>query len=450
MLLDIQQKDTICALASAKVYCAISLIRVCGNKVLDIVKKIFNTNLKPLKATHAYLVNISGSIIDEVIVIYYPADKSFVGHDTLEINCHGNPLIIDEILQCLKEYGARLAMPGEFTLRAMLQNKIDLVQAENIANLIHAKSEVAKKIALQGLNGVLGKKCTPIRMILIDVLANLEARMDFVDEDLGDYEKSSLLTKLKKAALLIESMLKNASIGLKLYEGARVVICGEPNAGKSTLLNCLTQEEKAIVHETAGTTRDVIETSLNINGVLVTLVDIAGIRELAKADSVEQIGINKAFLELKKADLIIWLSDASLNANFSNKFIEEELKNISSPVLKVLNKIELNPNYEQKYLGISAKQEQNIDLLLNKIKELLFSDSISSEEIIITKQRQKDELKNALDFLYSAINLLNNQALDEIICFELRESAQCFDRLLGKNINNDILDKIFSEFCIGK
>lgn len=452
MLLDIKQKDTICALASAKGYCAISIIRVCGDKVVDIIKQLFSKPflLTPLKANHNYIIDAKAQVIDEVVAIYYPAHKSFVGHDTLEINCHGNPLIVDEILQRLQQCGARLANPGEFTLRAMLQGKIDLVQAENIANLIHAKSEIAKKIALQGLSGNLSKKCEPIRNTFIEVLAHLEARMDFVDEDLGDYERSSLIKKLHNAALVIESMLKNAKNTLKLYEGARIVICGEPNAGKSSLLNYLAQEEKAIVHEHAGTTRDVIEASLNIDGFLVTIVDIAGIRDLHQAEIVEQIGINKALSELKKADIVIWLSDANLKNSFNNIIINNELKDINIPIIKVLNKIEVTSDYDKNYTGISAKTGKNIDLLLNKIKNLLHHENISDEEILITKERQINELRSALNFLNSAITLLSNQVIDEIICFEIRSSAECFDRLLGKSINNDILDKIFSEFCIGK
>ncbi len=450
MSLDINQLDTICALASAKAQCAISIIRVCGANTKNILEKIFSKKVKSLKATHGQITNNKGQIIDDVIVIYYPKNKSFVGLDSLEINCHGNPIIIDEIIERLKECGARLAEPGEFSMRAVLNGKIDLVQAESIANLIHAQSSLAKNIALRGLEGYLSRKITPIRHSIITILANIEARMDFVDEDLGSYDKSILINNLETNILDIKTILKNADVGLKLYEGARIVICGEPNAGKSTLLNCLVKDERAIVHESAGTTRDVIEVNFMLGDIQATLIDIAGIREFNKASEIEQIGINKAFFELNRADIIIWLADATQAQPFENEEIKEQITKSSAQVIKVLNKVEIAKNCDTNYIAISAKNNINIDLLINNLSNLLIANTISGEEVFITKKRQKVELEQALNSLSLAFDALKLGLVDEIVCFELRAAGTCFDRLLGTKISEDILDKIFSEFCIGK
>lgn len=452
MSLDLAQNDTICALATPRGVSALALVKVCGKDVQTIAKKIFSKTLNPFMATHGQLKDSFGNVIDDVICIFYPKEKSFVGQDTLEINCHGNPLIVDEIINALKKYQVRLARPGEFSLRAVLNKKIDLSQAEGILDLIHAKSEVAKNTALKVLRGGLSKKCAPIYDCMVEVLAHIEARMDFVEDDLGGYDKNFLVKKLESALDMLKDLLKNSDYAVKLHEGVRIVICGLPNAGKSTLLNTLSKEEKAIVHEKAGTTRDVIEANILIDGIPVSIIDVAGIRDLSLAEDIEQIGIKKAFTELERADLVIWLSDATMETPFEDETIKSFLSNYAKPVLKVLNKIELVTINEQSadMLYISAKEKINIDVLLNQLSKRLVKENLSLDEIYVTKTRQKEELLDCLSSLNLALDALKQSLIDEIISSELRNAGFALERLLGTKFSEDILDKIFSEFCIGK
>ncbi len=451
MSLDVGCKDTICALSSAQGYGAIAIVRASGPLAKEIFFSSFKKNrgeIRPGRAMHGEVLDQGSRLIDDVMAILFDGKNSFTGEDSFEIHCHGNQLIVDEILKTLCQKGARLAEPGEFSMRAVLNGKIDLTQAESIADLIHAKSKAAQAVALSGIKAGLFKKTEPVRKTLVSLLAEIEARMDFPDEELGGYDKSHLLANLLSAINILDELLAHADEALLIQNGARVVICGLPNAGKSTLLNRLCGKDRAIVHETAGTTRDVIEATMLLESIPVTLVDVAGIRDLSEAEAIEQIGIEKALSELKLAQAVIWLADATKEQPFS-KIIGESLKEIHVPIIKVLNKIELTSDDNNVALKISAKNGQGIDDLLNALKKTLVG-SLEKGELFITRARQRDELIAANAHLKEAYDALSLGLVDEVITSELRGAGLCLDRLFGTTISEDILDQIFSQFCIGK
>lgn len=449
MSLDIGCKDTICAQSSAQGQGAIAIVRASGPKALAILSKVFKKHRgeeKPFMAMHGE-VALNGEIIDDVMAVYYEGKKSFTGEDSFEIHCHGNQLIVAQILQALCDNGARLAEPGEFSMRAVLNGKLDLTQAESIADLIHAKSHAAQKVALLGIKAGLFKKTDGVRSIIVSVISEIEARMDFPDEELGGYDKNALLAKISESIKTLEDLLKHADQALLIQSGARVVICGLPNAGKSTLLNRLCGKDRAIVHESAGTTRDVIEASMVLETLPITLVDVAGIRPFGEAHAIEQIGIEKALNELKLAQVIIWLADATLENPFDDELIIDSLKDLQVPIIKVLNKAELLDSAKD-FLSISAKTGQGIDDLVAKLKQTLIT--APEGELFITRARQRDELKVALAHLIEGREVLSLGLADEVITSELRGAGLAFDRLFGTSLSEDVLDQIFSRFCIGK
>lgn len=454
MSIDLGCKDTICALSSAQGPAALALVRASGPMALNILQNIFRRKsllpIKPFMAMHGNIVDKEEKAIDDVMAIYFPKNKSFTGEESFEIHCHGNALIVEQLLRALCALGARLAEPGEFSMRAMLNGKIDLAQAESIADLIHAESEVAKDVALKGVLGGLNARCAPIRSVIVALLSEIEARMDFPDEELGSFHRAKLSDDLDDAISKLDSLLENASFALKLHEGARLVICGLPNAGKSTLLNCLAGHERAIVHESAGTTRDVIEARMSIGGVTVTIVDVAGIRPMEEASAIEGIGIERAFLELRKADVVIWLADSTLDAPFANALIEEKLENIKVPVLRVANKVELKDTLCEGALPISAKLGHGIEDLKGTLHKLIVGEKNSHSEMFITRARQRDELFLARQALVEAQIALQQHMIDEVTTSELRAAGLAFDRLFGTCLAEEVLDRIFAEFCIGK
>lgn len=455
MSYDLACKDIICALSSAQGRAALAIVRASGANSLSILQRIFkpkhSSEIKPFVAMHGHIVSQDDNVIDDVMITYFKQGRSFTGEESFEIYCHGNGIIVQEILDVICKNGARLAEPGEFSLRAMLNGAIDLAQAESIADLIHAESVQAKNVALKGVEGGLRAHCRPVRESIVRILAEIEARMDFPDEELGSFDRQGLLLDLTQAIDMLDGLLKHANYALKLNEGMRVVIVGEPNAGKSTLLNRLSREERAIVHETAGTTRDVIEGRIIIGGVPVTLVDVAGIRASDEASAIEKIGIEKALNEIKRADLIIWLADCTKEDPFKSELIALELLKKEIPVIKVLNKSELSlNNHCDSTLMISAMHGHGISDLEGILHKKLISDEHHSGEMFITRSRQRDELMLAKKHLSEAHEALKAHLVDEVVTSELRSSGLAFDRLFGTMLSEDVLDVIFTQFCIGK
>jgi len=453
MSLDIKCHDTICALSSAQGPAALAIVRASGPQALEIFAKIFNAKSKPkaFKALHGTICDPSARPIDDCMAVYYEGTRSFTGEPSFEIYAHGNIIIVDEILQTICAHGARLAEPGEFSLRALLNNKIDLAQAESIADLIHAQSITAKNVALQGVQGGLGDRCLVVRENIIALLAEIEARMDFPDEELGGYDIKHLLDLMNDSLEKLDKLLAQASYGIKLHEGVRLVICGVPNAGKSTLLNRLVGYDRALVHQSAGTTRDVIEARINLGGVPLTIVDVAGIRDMAHAEAVEQLGIERAYEEIHKAHVIIWLADCTLLDPFGDSIISEKLAQVHAPVVLVLNKAE---NYQgvpkNNTFMISAKLGLGMSDLLAHLQTILVGPQAAGDQLFITRARQRDELILARAHIDESKRLLQERWADEVVTSELRAAGLAFDRLFGSELSEDVLDAIFSQFCIGK
>ncbi len=429
-------RDTICALATPPGQSALAVIRVSGPEALSIKSQIFIPKLGPQK----HFVATRGDVLDldDALCTSFPENKSFTGEPSFELSLHGSPVIIKRVLESLQAFGVRGAKPGEFSLRAFLSGKIDLCEAEAICDLIHARSEQAAQAALRNLKGGLSDYLEPTRIALIDALCEIEARLDFPDEDLGTLPCQALADKIQGCLDKLQKLLRSAQLGKRLIEGARVVLLGLPNAGKSTLLNALLGEEKALVHDTPGTTRDVIEANWVLNGMPLVLVDIAGIRDDVSLDPVERLGIEKAKRELDKADLILWLEEPGQE--------KLEMPRLVAPVIKVATKGDLYPDSQ----GLSAKTGQGLPKLKQQITQILLGDQFDFGEVMLTKIRQKEEVSKAHECLLEAKEALLRGEPDEVLAFELRSAGNALDRLLGKSLNEEVLDLIFSRFCIGK
>lgn len=455
-------RDTICALATPPGQSALAVIRVSGPEALSIKDRIF----KPRKLPQKHFVATRGDVLnlDDALCTSFPEQKSFTGEPSFELSLHGSPVIARQVLEALQALGVRGAKPGEFSLRAFLSGKIDLTEAEAICDLISARSEQAAQAALRNLKGGLSDYLESTRVNLIDSLCEIEARLDFPDEELGALASQALAERIQVCIDTLHKLLRSSQLGKRLTEGARVVLLGLPNAGKSTLLNTLLGEEKALVHDTPGTTRDVIEANWVLDGMPLVLIDIAGIREDENLDPVERLGIEKAKRELDRADLILSLQEPGQE--------KLELPWVVAPVIEVTTKADLDfnsslraersnsgegwiatsatPPLNDDKIDISAKTGQGLEELRQKITQILMGDNFNLSEVMLTKARQKEEVLKAHECLLEAKEALLRGEPDEVLAFELRSAGNALDRLLGKSLNEEVLDLIFSRFCIGK
>ncbi len=454
-----KKRDTIAAIATPYGESAIGIVRLSGDKTLEILKKVFKTKsreIKPRYAHYGYVLDKNGEPIDEAVVIYYKAPHSYTGEDMAEFNLHGNPLILKEVLNRLLEEGARLAEPGEFTKRAFLNGKLDLTQAEAVAELISAKTELARKLALNQLQGSLSKEIKPLREELLMLHALVESSIEFEEEDIPTIEKEELIERLERILERVNKLLKTATTGKAIREGIKLAIVGKPNVGKSSLFNALIGEERAIVTDIAGTTRDYIEETVNIGGVPIRLVDTAGIRETG--DIVEKIGVERSIQKLREADIILFVLDAS-----KEKLEEEDLyladlvKRSGKPAIVVLNKIDLGrrlrklPFEDFPVVEVSAKSGKGLDELKNLILEKAGVMTYGGGNIYISA-RHEQLLKKTKQALENALTYLKEGDFysPEILMLDLREATDSLGEILGEITTEDILGQIFSTFCIGK
>jgi tRNA modification GTPase len=445
-------KDTIVANATPLIPSAISIIRISGDKALEIGKKIFSLPKKitPRKVYFGKIFNHKGEVIDEGLFVYFQKPKSFTGEDLVEIYPHGSVPVVKSILEACFMYGARLARPGEFTERAFLNGKIDLLQAEAIADLINAKSERAAKIAVSILEGKLSKQINALREKLINLISLIEAEINF-PEDVEEIDSSLIISQLEEVKSQIDKLLASYKKGNLIKEGIKLAIVGRPNVGKSSLFNALVGYERAIVSEIQGTTRDFIEESLKIKDIPVILLDTAGLRDTE--DKIEKIGIEKAQEKINEADIILFVIDASSGFTEEDKKIYDKIKD--KPHIIVVNKSDLNNksiDFFEKYDNIvytSVINNQGIKELEEKIITSL--GIIEKEDDLFINLRQSTLLKQAKEKIEEIENhidfLINNK---EILMIYIQEALNYLDEVVGAISTEDVLDNIFSKFCIGK
>ena len=445
--------DTICALATGGGISAIALIRISGKETINIVNKIFSKDLSKKETHTVHFGNIidNKNIIDEVVITLFHKNQSFTGEETVEISCHGSKYIQNKILELLINNGVRMANPGEYTMRAFQNGKLDLSQAESVADLIEAESEAAHKTAIQHLRGGFSKKLKLLRQKLIDFASLIELELDFSEEDVEFADRTQLNMLLEELKTEISSLINSFKIGNVIKNGIPVAILGAPNVGKSTLLNRLLNEEKAIVSDIAGTTRDSIEDEIIIKGYNFRFIDTAGIRKTD--DTIENLGIDRAISHAKKSSIIIYLLDASENIDNQISNINNLSKKDQSKIIKVVNKIDLNNEIKSLNNGclyISAKDNIGIDELKNKIFDFTNINALDNNNTIVTNQRHYEQLKKTLNELEIVIEGLNNELSSDLLAINIKQSLFHLGLITGEVSTDDLLSNIFGKFCIGK
>lgn len=441
--------STIFAPLTLKGLCSIYVIRISGRESLNCLKALgIQKTLIPQKATLCKIKDKNNEILDEALVIYFKAPHSFTGEDVVEINLHCSNYIISKVFSILSSIeNVRMAEKGEFSKRAFLNNKIDLMQAESIVDLINAETEMQHKLAINQLQGKNSNFYNNLRQKIVEILSLLEAFIDFPEEDIPQDMQDEILAKISNIKIEIQNNLNDDNVGEKIRDGFHISIIGEPNAGKSTLLNYLSKRDIAIVSDIAGTTRDIIEVSLNISGIPVILYDTAGIRETE--DIIEKEGVKRAIRNANTADIKILVIDSN-NLNIDKNIIDLIDKN----TIILLNKIDIlkNKNIDKnifkdaEILKISLKDKINLDKFLDILKNKLESIVSPNINTTITNERYRNELEKALEYL----EFFNFDLPIEINAENIRMSADCIGRITGKINSDEILDNIFSKFCIGK
>lgn len=460
-----EMEDTIAAIATAMAPSGIGIVRISGPEAVSVADRIYRGKKKDRKLSdrkshtihYGWIVEEnSQEVLDEVLVMLMRGPHSYTGEDTVEIDCHGGVLAVKRVLEAVLHAGARIAEPGEFTKRAFLNGRIDLSQAEAVMDLISAKSEYALQSSVSQLQGSVRRAVKEIREKILYEIAFIESALDDPEHISLDGYPEKLELVVQKEEDSIRKLLKTADDGKMLKEGIKTVILGKPNAGKSSLLNLLAGEEKAIVTEIAGTTRDVLEEQISLGGISLRMLDTAGIRDTE--DKVEQIGVERAKKHAKDADLILYVVDTSVELDENDREIMELLKGRKAIVL--LNKSDLNPVVEKEQLetmteapvlSISAREETGLDLLETQIREMFFQGEISfNEEVYITNMRQKRALEEALESLEMVENSIQMGMPEDFFSIDLMSAYERLGRITGEAVGEDLVNEIFSKFCTGK
>lgn len=455
--------DTIAAIATALSPSGIGIVRISGPESREIAGKVYRSKggkkkLQdvPSHSIHYGFICDGDEVIDEVLVMVMDGPRSYTGEDTVEIDCHGGVLAMRKILDTVVKNGARPADPGEFTKRAFLNGRIDLSQAEAVIDVINAKNEYALKSSVSQLRGNIQKAIKEIRGDLIYQIAYIESALDDPEHISIDGYGENLYKEVKKQEERIDRLLLSVKDGKLVKEGIKTVIVGKPNAGKSSLLNTLLGEERAIVTDIAGTTRDILEETILLHGISLRIIDTAGIRETQ--DVVEKIGVEKAIDSAKDADLVLFVVDSSVPLDENDREIMELLKDKKTIVL--LNKADLEQEVDEDDLkntaghpviSVSAKEEQGIDLLEDKIKELFFQGGLEfNDEIYITNARHKAALEEARKSLEMVENSIEMQMPEDFFSIDLMNAYEALGRIIGESAGEDLVNEIFSKFCTGK
>lgn len=442
--------DTIAAIATPLADGAVSIIRISGDDAIQIADALFNKDLQAQAAntiTYGFIIDPNNQErVDEVLVSLFRKPRSFSGEDVIEINCHGGRFITKEILKLVLGQGARLANPGEFTQRAFLNGRIDLTQAESVMDMIEAGDRLSAKMALNGIRGSVKKLLEPLITQILDMIAHIEVNIDYPEyTDIEELTDDVLLPSIQQWLTHIDAILRRSNSGKIIKEGVKTAIIGKPNVGKSSLLNALLEEEKAIVTDIEGTTRDIVEGSIHLQGITLHLIDTAGLRE--SDDKIEQIGIAKTRRLIEEAQLILLVLDANRPLDDTDYALLEDTKD--KPRLIVYNKSDLlkQPNNEQIY--ISAKQHK-IDPLLNALNEYYEQHTAVLYEPILNNERQIGLLHRAKQHMENAYQALSNQCEIDLVQIDIQEAYRCLKEILGEYHREDLLDTLFANFCLGK
>lgn len=477
-----QLDDTIVALATAPGVGAIGVIRLSGPQALDIASCVFKgKNLRQQLSHTAHfgtIRNDQGRILDEVLATVFVAPKSYTKENTVELSCHGSPFILQEIIQLLIEKGARLAQPGEFTLRAFLNGQLDLSQAEAVADLIASSSASAHQMAMQQMRGGFSSEIQKLRQELIHFASLIELELDFSEEDVEFADRSALKDLIYRIQRVIKQLLDSFALGNVLKNGVATVIAGRPNAGKSTLLNALLNDDRAIVSAIAGTTRDTIEEVLTINGIQFRLVDTAGIREAT--DTIEAIGVEKTLAKVQEAAILVYLFDI-VDTTLAEVYADlAALSKPNVPFLVVCNKMDQNPYFQPDWLldiqnpnipkhikgdpsvsalltldkaqiiPISAQNHQNIEWLKENLVRLVLTKEVATDSPIVSNARHYEALKGSYDSLSAVVEGLSTGITTDFVAMDIRRALAYLGEITGDISTDDLLDTIFSKFCIGK
>lgn len=455
--------STIVAISTAPGIGGIGIVRMSGKDTFSILEKIFKpkqqiSEIKGYQIKYGHIVDISnGEIIDEVLVSYFKSPKSYTTEDMCEINSHGGTLILKNILELCLKHGAELAEPGEFTKRAFLNGRIDLSQAESVIDIINAKTQKEAKASNQQLQGQLSKKIQEIRQEILNIMVNIEVSIDYPEYDVEEVSNAEALKKLDDIFKKLEKLKTSFTNGKIIKEGIKVAIIGRPNAGKSSLLNALLKEDRAIVTKYEGTTRDTIEESICVDGIPLILIDTAGIREAN--DEVEKIGIQKSKQMIESADLVIFILDSTKELQQEDKEILEQIKEKNAII--VLNKIDLNmviseeteeiKQTKKETILISALKEQGIENIYKTISEMFQLNKINLDnEITVTNIRHQDLIEKAIISTQKAKNAILQQMPIDIVSIEIKEILENLGKITGDNVTEDIIKEIFKNFCLGK
>lgn len=460
-------QDTICALATANGIGAIGIIRISGNDALSIVQKSFKgkdlSQQKSHTVHYGYFMD-EVEVIDEVMLSIFLAPKSFTTENSVEISFHGSPHIGKKILETLIKNGARMAKAGEFTMRAFMNGRIDLSQAEAIADIIAAENEASRKVAMSQLKGGISNEISILRNDLLNFASLVELELDFAEEDIEFADRTALTQLLNKIEFKLKSLIDSFQYGNAIKSGVAVAIIGKPNAGKSTLLNALLKEERAIVSEIAGTTRDTIEEILHIKGNAFRLIDTAGLRETE--DTIEAIGVVKAKEKVAQADILVYLIDANTKDLSEDVAMLNELMRVDMKTIVCITKSELSHNNlalkenivrnfqhltsDLQLMEISAKENIHLQELKDEFSNYVENLKTTESNVVITNQRHYEALQKSIKAVYKVKDAITHQISTELLAYELRNSLEYLGEISGEFTNDELLGNIFSKFCIGK
>ncbi|MEG0805981.1 MAG: tRNA uridine-5-carboxymethylaminomethyl(34) synthesis GTPase MnmE [Lachnospiraceae bacterium] len=457
--------DTIAAISTAMSNSGIGIVRMSGEDSFEIIQKVFKnrwnkpviekTNVQSHTVHYGYIVDDT-QVIDEVLVLFMKGPNSFTREDTVEVDCHGGVLVMKKILEILIQYGARPAEPGEFSKRAFLNGRIDLAQAESIMDLINSSNEFAMQSSMNQLQGSVSKAIVSIRQELIHEIAFIESALDDPEHiSLAGYPQK-LYEIVNNSLLKVNKLIDTSEDGKILKEGIQTVIVGKPNVGKSSLLNLLLGEERAIVTDVAGTTRDILQEHISLGGICLNIIDTAGIRD--SVDIVEKIGVDKSKAYLSKADLVLYIVDSSTALDENDEEIINLLQN--KKVIVLLNKTDLQPittidmlqaKLNHTILAISAKEEKGIDEIKNAVMKLFFKGTVTfNDQVYITSVRHKTALIETSKSLNMVLTSIRNHMPEDFFSIDLMDAYEELSSIIGESVGEDLVNEIFSKFCTGK